>query len=160
MHLYSNFSIRRQMAPVQSIKFQIANFPIFCTRIIVIFWATCIGREVFSVVVMGNLTHILPVLHWLEVVIAFVSSWNYTLFLFNNSFSFSSTAKLSVDRSVVIDLLLQTLHSLCSGQCLLGNSASNHVIALLFSFLRCNIFINILSSSENIFQILCIFCFL
>ena len=31
------FSLRRQMAPVQSIKFQTANFPIFCARIIVIF---------------------------------------------------------------------------------------------------------------------------
>ena len=75
MHLYSNFSIRRQMAPVQSIKFQTANFPIFCTRIIVIFWTTCIARGVFSLVIMGNVTHILPVLQWLEVVIAFVSSF-------------------------------------------------------------------------------------
>jgi len=39
VHLCSIFSIRRQMAPVQRIKFQTANFPIFCTRIrrIVIF---------------------------------------------------------------------------------------------------------------------------
>jgi len=29
VHLYSNFSIRRQMAPVQSIKFQNANFSDF-----------------------------------------------------------------------------------------------------------------------------------
>ena len=34
-------------------------------------WATCIAREVFSLVTMGNVTHILPVLQWLEVVIAF-----------------------------------------------------------------------------------------
>ena len=74
VHLCSNFAVRRQMAPVQSIKFKTANFPIFCTRIIMIFWTTCIAREVFSLVIMGNLTHILPVLHWLEVVIAFVSS--------------------------------------------------------------------------------------
>ena len=33
-----------------------------------------IGREVFTVVIMGNVTHILPVSQWLEVVIAFVSS--------------------------------------------------------------------------------------
>jgi len=37
VHLCSNFSICRQMAPVQSMKFQTANFPIFCTRIIVCF---------------------------------------------------------------------------------------------------------------------------
>jgi len=74
VHPYSNFSIRRQMAREQSIKFQTAIFPIFCTRIIVIFWTTCIAREVFSLVIMGNVTHILPALHCLEVVIAFVSS--------------------------------------------------------------------------------------
>jgi len=62
------------MAPVQSIKFQTANFPIFCGRIIVIFCTTWIVREVFSLVVMGNDKQVLPVLHWLEVVIAFVSS--------------------------------------------------------------------------------------
>ena len=76
VHLCSNFALRRQMAPVQSIKFQTANSPIFCTRIIAIFWTTCIARGVFSRVIMGNMTHILPVLHWLEVVIAFVSSFN------------------------------------------------------------------------------------
>jgi len=82
VHLCSHFSIRRQMALVQSIKFQTANFPIFRARIIVIFWATC--REVFSVIVMGNLTHILQVLHWLEVVIAFVSSlFFYFFFVYN-----------------------------------------------------------------------------
>jgi len=73
-YLYSIFSIRRQMAPVQSIKFQTANFPIFSTHIIVIFWTTCIAREVFSLVIRGNVTRILPVFHWLEVVIAFVPS--------------------------------------------------------------------------------------
>ena len=31
-----------------------ADFPIFCARIIVIFWTTCIGREVCSLAVMGN----------------------------------------------------------------------------------------------------------
>ena len=62
------------MATVQSIKFEIANFSIFCVRIIVIFWTTSIAREVFSVAMMGNVTRILPVLQWLEVVIAFVSS--------------------------------------------------------------------------------------
>ena len=43
VHPYSNFSLRRQMAPVYSIKFQTANFPIFCASIIVIFWTTCIA---------------------------------------------------------------------------------------------------------------------
>ena len=33
VHPYLNFSLRRQMAPIQSIKFQTANFPIFCGRI-------------------------------------------------------------------------------------------------------------------------------
>ena len=37
VHLCSNFAVRRQMAPVQSIKFQTANFSIFCAIIIVIF---------------------------------------------------------------------------------------------------------------------------
>ena len=63
------------MAPVQSFKFQTANFPIFCTRIIAIFWTTCIARGVFFLVIKGNLTHILPVLQWPEVVIGFVSSF-------------------------------------------------------------------------------------
>jgi len=53
----SNFSLRLQMAPLRSIKFQTADFPIFCARIIVIFWTTCIAREVFSVLVMGNGKH-------------------------------------------------------------------------------------------------------
>jgi len=75
VHLCSNFSIRRQMAPVQSIKFQTANFPIFCARIIMIFWTTCIARKMFCLVVMSNDKQVLPLLHWLEVVIAFVSSF-------------------------------------------------------------------------------------
>ena len=56
MHPCSNFSLRRQMAPLRSIKFQTADFPIICSLIIVIFWTTCIiaAREVFSVVVMGK----------------------------------------------------------------------------------------------------------
>jgi len=56
-------------------KFQTANFPIFCAHIIVIFWTTCIAREVFSLVIMGNGKQVLPVLQWLELVIAFVSSF-------------------------------------------------------------------------------------
>jgi len=72
---YSNFSLRHQMVPVESIKFQMANFPIFCTRIIVIFWSTCIARKVFSLVKMGNGKQVLPLLQWLKVVIAFVSSY-------------------------------------------------------------------------------------
>ena len=75
--IFNFFAIRRQMAPVQSIKFQTANFPIFSTRIIMIFWTTCIAREVFSLVIRGNLTQILPVLQWLKVVIAFVSFFSY-----------------------------------------------------------------------------------
>jgi len=82
VHPYSNFSICRQMALVYSIKFQTVNFPIFCTRIIVIFWTTCIAKEIFFLfMVMGNVTHILPVLHRLEVVIAFVSSLIICLFI-------------------------------------------------------------------------------
>ena len=74
VHTYSNFSLRRQMALVQSIKFQAANFPIFCARIIVIFWTTCIAiGSVFACgSLMGNGKQVLPVLQWLEVVIAFV----------------------------------------------------------------------------------------
>jgi len=37
LHPCSNFSLRRQMAPLQSIKFQTPDFPILCARIIVIF---------------------------------------------------------------------------------------------------------------------------
>jgi len=40
------------------------------------FLRTCIGRQdFFSVVIMGNVTHILPVLHCLKRGIAFVSSF-------------------------------------------------------------------------------------
>jgi len=75
VHPCSNFSLRRQMALLQSIKFETADFRIFCARITVIFWATCVDTEDFAVVIMGNVTHILPVLQWLKVVIAFVSSY-------------------------------------------------------------------------------------
>jgi len=37
VHPCSNFSLRHQMAPLRSIKFQTVDFPIFCARIIVIF---------------------------------------------------------------------------------------------------------------------------
>ena len=57
-----------------STEYQISNREFFCARIIVIFWTTCIARGVLSVMIMGNLMHILPVLQWLKVVIAFVSS--------------------------------------------------------------------------------------
>ena len=77
VHLCSNFSVRRQMAPVQSIKFQTANFLIFCAPITVIFWATCIDRQDFFCCNNGNVTHILPVLHCLKRGIAFVSSLLY-----------------------------------------------------------------------------------
>ena len=40
VHPCSNFSLCRQMAPLQTIKFQTADFPIFCAHIIVIFWTT------------------------------------------------------------------------------------------------------------------------
>ena len=63
------------MAPIQSIKFQTANFPIFRARIIVIFWTTCIAREIF--LSCDNDKQILSVLQWLEVVIAFVSSLSF-----------------------------------------------------------------------------------
>jgi len=60
-----------------STEYQISNreFSDFCARIIVIFRTTCIAREVFSLVKMGNGKQVLPVLHLLEVVIAFVSSF-------------------------------------------------------------------------------------
>ena len=74
VHPCSNFSLCRQMAPLRSIKFQTADFPNFCSRIIVIFRTTCIAREVFSVMVMGNGKHVLPVLHCLKRGISFVSS--------------------------------------------------------------------------------------
>jgi len=70
------------MALVQSIKFQTANFPIFWARIIVIFWTTCIASEVFSPVIMGNGKQVLPVLQWLEAVIAFVSSLHLLLVVY------------------------------------------------------------------------------
>ena len=73
VHPCSNFSLWCQMAPLRSIKFQTADFLIFCERIIVIFWTTCIAREVFSVVVMGNGKHVLLLLHCLKRGIAFVS---------------------------------------------------------------------------------------
>ena len=41
VHHLLTFSHCRPMAPLQSIKFQTADFPIFCARIIVIFWTTC-----------------------------------------------------------------------------------------------------------------------
>ena len=72
------------MAPVRSIKFQTANFPIFCARITVIFCTTCIANEAFSLVIMRNVTHILPVLHCLKRGIAFVSSCS-TLLYYKNS---------------------------------------------------------------------------
>jgi len=63
-----------------STEYQISNREfIFCGRIIVIFWTTCIASEAFSLVIMGNDKQVLSVLHWLEVVIAFVSSY----FFFN-----------------------------------------------------------------------------
>jgi len=76
VHLYSNFSIRRQMAPVHH---RVSNFKprIFRFSAHVLLWFSeqrCEVRGVFCHVIMGNATHILPVLQWLEVVIAFVSS--------------------------------------------------------------------------------------
>jgi len=50
----TNFSLCCQMAPLRSIKFQTADFPIFWVRIVVIL-TTCIGTEVFSLAVIGNL---------------------------------------------------------------------------------------------------------
>jgi len=110
VHPYSNFSLRRQMAPVQSIKFQTANFPIFCAHIIVIFWTTCIARKVFSLVVMSNGKQVLPVLQWLEVVIAFVSKTlqtasksvykcrRYRYLLLNNATSFVDRYRCGLQR--------------------------------------------------------------
>jgi len=44
--VHSNFTLRRQVAPLQSIKFQTADLQIFCAPIIVIFRTTCIDIEV------------------------------------------------------------------------------------------------------------------
>ena len=45
VHPCSIFPLLRQMAPLQSIKFQTARiFRFFCARITVIFWAPCICR--------------------------------------------------------------------------------------------------------------------
>jgi len=59
-----------------STEYQISNreFSDFLRTYFVIFCTTCIAREVFSLVIMENDKQVLPVLHWLEVVIAFVSS--------------------------------------------------------------------------------------
>ena len=88
VHSCSIFSLRRQMEPLQSIKFQTADFPTFWARITVIFSATCIGRGVFSVAIMGNVMHILSVLQWLEVVIVFVFSLFIYLFIYSFIHSF------------------------------------------------------------------------
>jgi len=66
------------MSPLQSIKFQTADFQIFCcARIVAIFWTTSTAREVCSLVVMGNDKQIMPVLQCLKRGIAFVSSMLY-----------------------------------------------------------------------------------
>ena len=86
------FSLCRQTAPLRSIRFHTADFPIFLARIIVIFWTTCIARKVFfSVEVMGNGKHVLPVLHCLKRGIAFVSSFIFCFlwFLYFMIFMFS-----------------------------------------------------------------------
>ena len=79
--------------------------------------------------------------------------WNYTIFLFNNNFSFSSTAKLSVDRSTVSSICRR--FTVVSDQCLLGNSASNLFVPYLFSCR--STFLSILSCFDFILQILCVF---
>ena len=82
VHVCSNFSIRYQMAPVQSIKFQTANFPIFCARITVIFWATCTGRQDFFCCNNGQCDAYPASIALPQKGIAFVSSshlWNFDL---------------------------------------------------------------------------------
>jgi len=74
VHSCSNFTLRCQMAPLRSIKLkpQIFRFSVH-----VLLWFSeqrvQLGK-CFSLVIMGNGKQVLPVLQWLEVVIAFVSS--------------------------------------------------------------------------------------
>ena len=71
--------------------------------------------------------------------------------LFNNNFSFSSTGKLS-------SVFRCRCFTPVSGQCLLGNSASNlFVYHRPTSFLVAVFFINILSPFDFILQIPCVF---
>jgi len=72
VHFCSNISLSRQMTPLQIIKFQTADFPIFFAHVILIFWTTC----VFSLVVMGSGKQFLPVFQCLKRGIAFVSSFS------------------------------------------------------------------------------------
>ena len=66
------------------------------------------------------------------------------------------TGPFRCHRSSTADAL--TLHSVVSGQCLLGNSASTFFIPSIPFSCR-NIFTNILSSFDNILQILCAYVY-
>jgi len=88
-------------------NFKLRIFQFFCAHIVT-FWTTCIARKMFSLVVMSNDKYVLPVLHWLEVVIAFVSSW---------SLSFASHTHIHVANNFVICAMhftCQTLNSCCA----------------------------------------------
>jgi len=75
------------MAPVQSIKFQTANFPDFLRTYYCDFLSNVYRQaRFFSVVIMGNVTPILPVLQCLKRGIAFVSSVILQLHHFDYSF--------------------------------------------------------------------------
>jgi len=67
------------MAPLRSIKFQTANFPIFCACIIAIFCTTFIAREVFSLAIMGS-----DIVLWLEVKVSI-----YLRFMLDEVFKYS-----------------------------------------------------------------------
>ena len=64
------------MAPVQSIKFKTANFFDFLAAHVLLRFSEqrVLAGKIFHVVIMGNVTYILPVLHCLKRGIAFVSS--------------------------------------------------------------------------------------
>jgi len=70
--VFNFFSLCCQMAPLRSIKFQTADFPIFWWCILLWF---SVARRVFSLMVMDNGKHVLPVLQCLKRGIAFVSSY-------------------------------------------------------------------------------------
>jgi len=56
-------------------EYQISNRKFFWFSAHVLLWTTCIARELFSLVVMGNGKQVLPVLQCLKRGIAFVSSY-------------------------------------------------------------------------------------
>jgi len=68
-----------------STKYQISNrkFSDFLHT----YYCDFLNNVVFSLVIMGNLTHILPVLHYLKTGIAFVSSYDVVYYPYCKSTS-------------------------------------------------------------------------